>query len=126
MKNTITSIILFSLMFIFVLYSHNMLINICDDINEKCLQIETAIDQKDWDKAYSLAVDVKDNVEKHSLSISVYINHTDINNLSNEVLKLTQYTKVRDNAESLASVHLVKYTSDAIKELQDITIKNIF
>lgn len=113
-------------MFIFVLYSHNMLINICDDINEKCLQIETAINQKDWDKAYSLAVDVKDNVEKHSLSISVYINHTDINNLSNEVLKLTQYTKVRDNAESLASVHLVKYTSDAIKELQDITIKNIF
>lgn len=126
MKNTTTSIILFLIMLAFVFYSHTVLINICNDINEKCLQIETCLNQKDWEKAYNLAISVKQNVEKHSTVISVYTNHTDINNLSNEVLKLTQYTKVHDNAESLASVHLVKYTSDAIKELQDVSIKNIF
>lgn len=57
---------------------------------------------------------------------SIYINHVDYDSILNEALKLSVYLENNDESESEASLHLLKYITKHMKELQVPNIKNIF
>lgn len=126
MKNTFVTIALFLGMLGFIFYSHNMLIDVCNHIDKHCTDIEMALDKKDNEKAYKYTMEIKDLLEEKSTPIAIYVNHTDINSLNSEVIKLSQYIKKDDMKESYATVHAVKYACKYIRELETISIKNIF
>lgn len=113
-------------MFIFIKYSHDEVISLCDDIIKKCEVIENLIDSEDWDKSYNDSIKLMNDIDDSFSFISVYMNHQEVDLLHNETLKLSQYAKFKNKSESLASVHVIKHSADSIKELQDIRIKNIF
>ncbi|QAA34631.1 DUF4363 family protein [Clostridium manihotivorum] len=126
MKNTITSILIFLCLLGFIIYSHSDLIKICDDVSTKCVKIEDSIKNDKWDESYKLSVDLKEYIEKSFEPLSVYINHQDADILVNESLKLSQYTKYENKSEALSSIHLIKYSTKAIKALQTPKLENIF
>ena len=44
----------------------------------------------------------------------------------NESLKLTLYIKGDDRAESLATLHIVRYAAEHLKDLQKPNLRNLF
>ncbi|MBK1813953.1 DUF4363 family protein [Clostridium sp. YIM B02505] len=126
MKNTLTSLFIFLCILGFIFYSHSNLIKICDTISEKCTVLEKSLQEDNWDDSYKLAVDLKEYIETSFEPLSVYINHQEGDVLVNESLKLSQYSKYKDKSEALSSIHLIKYSTKAIKALQTPSIENIF
>lgn len=126
MKNTLVTIALFLAMLGFIFYSHNTLIKVCTHVEEHCTDIEKALDKKDMENAYKYSLEIKDILEEKATPIAIYVNHTDINNLNNEVIRLSQYIKENEISECYASVHTVKYSCKYIHDLETISIKNIF
>lgn len=126
MKNTIISILIFLSMFIFIKYSHNKVIALCDDIGSKCEEIETMLDEDNWDESYENSVKLMDDIDVSFSFISVYMNHQDVDFLHNETLKLSQYTKCKNKSEALCSIHIIKHSAESIKDIQTPTIENIF
>ena len=57
---------------------------------------------------------------------SIYINHMDYDVMLNEALELTVYIEKDDSSETEASLHLLKYSTEHMKELQVPNIQNIF
>lgn len=126
MKNTVISVLIFLSMFIFIKYSHDKVINLCDDINSQCEEIERKIDKDKWAESYKDSIKLMDDIDNSFSFISVYMNHQDVDYLHNETLKLSQYTKYKNKSEALCSVHLIKHSSKSIKELQTPTLSNVF
>lgn len=53
------------------------------------------------------------------------VHHSEVDNMNNELWKLTQYTKFNNKEESLASVHVIKFLLKHIIEMERINITNI-
>lgn len=126
MKHTIISLIIFGLLSVFVTYSHITLLNVCDDIISSCESLEESLEDNDWEKTYDDSVSLLDYIEEHYKSISLYINHQELDNLSFETIKLSQYIECKEVPESFASVHLVKKMTESIRDVQIPSIGNIF
>ena len=52
--------------------------------------------------------------------------NVDYDSLMNESLKLTLYIKGDDRAESLATLHVVRYAAEHLKDLQKPNLRNLF
>lgn len=126
MKNTITSIILFLLVFSFVAYANNSLSKLCENIAEDSENIENLINNNEWDEAYSYSLDLIDEVKNsHKLS-SVYVNHTDYDYISNEAEKLSIYIREKNISEAYVSANMLRSTVHNISHLHKPSIENIF
>lgn len=113
-------------MFVFIKYSHNTVIKLCNEVIEKCDALESLIANDSWTDSYRDSVKLMNDIDNSFSFVSVYMNHQDVDLLHNETLKLSQYTKFENKSEALASVHIIKHSADSIKELQNINIKNLF
>ena len=126
MKNTITSIILFLLVFSFVAYANNSLSKLCENIDEDSENIENLINNNEWDEAYSYSLDLIEEVKNsHKLS-SVYVNHTDYDYISNEAEKLSIYIREKNISEAYVSANMLRSTVHNISHLHKPSIENIF
>ena len=126
MKNTITSIILFLLVFSFVAYANNSLSKLCENIAEDSENIENLINKNEWDEAYSYSLDLIEEVKNsHKLS-SVYVNHTDYDYISNEAEKLSIYIREKNISEAYVSANMLRSTVHNISHLHKPSIENIF
>lgn len=125
MKKNIISFLLFFLVLGFVIFSNTKLVKFCDKTLEISNAIEELMDNENWEESYLKTLELKSVMSESFPSISVYINHTDMDNLNIEILKLTQYVKEEDSAEGLATLHVIKCYAEYMKELQEINIVNI-
>ncbi|WP_040210297.1 DUF4363 family protein [Clostridium polynesiense] len=126
MKNVVISIVLFLSLLIFMVYSNKQLHNFCSAVSDSCEELEALLKDDEWDRSYDEACSLLDIVKSEAPMISVFMNHADIDTVSHEVYKLTQYVKQLDKSESLASVHILKHHIDNIVSLQRLSIENIF
>lgn len=126
MKNTLFAILLFFALLGFVCYSNNELIKLCDSIIESCEEIDALIATDEWKDAFSGSENLILHLKEDSAIASIYINHTDLDNMISESVKLTQYIRYENQAESQASVNALKYAANNIKRLHKATIENIF
>lgn len=125
MKNTIISIMLFLLLIGALFYLDNDFISLCDEIIIKCEKIEDSLDNNDKSFAYDQAVELLGLIKEKSTIPAIYLNHVDYDTLMNESLKLSLYIKGNDRAESLSSVHLLRYSAEHLKDLQKPNLKNL-
>lgn len=125
MKNTILSLGLFLILFICLFFADKSLTNTCNQIAINCEEIELLINTEDYDKCYTEAVDLLRFMEKEGSTASMYVNHVDYDYLINESLKLTIYIKEKDYSEALASLHILRYGSRNMKDIQRTTLKNL-
>lgn len=112
-------------MLLTIFLSINYLDKTCAKLVTASNQLEDTIKNDNWDKSYDLSIDLLNSWQKYSNTISIFIHHGEIDNINNELFKLTQYTKCKNKDESLASIHLIKLTIKHIREMESLSLKNI-
>lgn len=126
MKNVFISLCIFVVIIIAMSFSIRYLNTTCSKLETNADKLEDLLNDEKWDEAYTLSNDLYDQWEKQYTIMPIFINHSEIDNLNNEIMKLTQYVKCKNKEESLASDHAIKFYLDSLKSLQKITIQNIF
>lgn len=109
-----------------MVFSISYLNKTCKSLLECCDKLEEDISYERWDNIYEDSVDFLHKVQNDSKTLSIFIDHQELDNMSNELYKFTQYTKWENKEESLASLHVVKFYLNHIEELQKINLQNIF
>ncbi|MGL5150642.1 MAG: DUF4363 family protein [Clostridium sp.] len=126
MRNAIASILLFLIIMLFVKYANNELIAMCESIITQSLEIEFQILQEDWENAFISSGELLNTIKENETLTSIYLNHQDLDHLSDEALRLNIFSECRTIDEALISVHHLKYSAINIKELHKLSFKNIF
>lgn len=126
MKNLIISFMIFIIMVTGMLVSLNFLNKKCSYYEGMATSLEDSLNKESWNTAYDMSIKFLEEWKKDSKVISSYINHFHVEAINDQVLKLTQYVKVKDKSESLAVVHEIKFFLKAILSMEKITIDNIF
>ena len=126
MRNAYISFCLFLIMIIAIFFSINVINQRCNHLQDLNSTLESYILKEDYKAAYNLSLDYIDLWKRDSKFLTLYIHHEDLDHVDNEVLKLTQYIKIRDKSEALATVHVMKYLVDHIKAHEKVSISNIF
>lgn len=126
MKNVVISIIIFVALLFGMFFSLNYLSSMCNDLAKLGDKIEDEIAKENWKEAYDSSMNLTNEWKDHCDIISFFVHHQEIDNIDNELWKLSQYTKCQTKDESLASVHVVKFFINHIKNLENLSIQNIF
>lgn len=126
MKNIVITFIVFILMCIGLFFASQYVILTCDKLLEVSNKIEEEIVDEKWDESYILSFELLDIYEGHVRTMTLFLNHSNVDIIYSEVIKLTQYCKEKDKAESLATLHLIKTILLEIKQMEKLTINNIF
>lgn len=88
--------------------------------------MEDSIRTTDSEVSFEKSMDLFDMIQERGSIAAIYINHMDYDVMLNEALKLSVYLENGDESESEASLHLLKYSTMHMKELQVPNIENIF
>jgi len=126
MKTIYISVSLFCIMLFFLIFSINYLDRECmklDNINET---MEDNIKKETWDKADKNSLLFLKEWETSSHKLSLFIDHKEMDNINNELWKLTQYINCRNKDEALASNNVIKFFIDHVNKMEKINIQNIF
>lgn len=126
MKNILAAFSLFIIMIIGIFLSTNFINQSSMHLQDLNSTLENYITKEDYDNAYTLSLDYISQWKKTSKILTIYIHHEDLDHIDNEVLKLTQYIKVKDKSEALATIHVMKYLIDHIIDHEKVSISNIF
>ena len=125
-KNSLISLSLFLVLIIFLFYADFKFKELCTDIVNICDEMEDSIKTADSEVSFQKAMDIYDLIQDKGKFAAIYINHVDYDVMLNEALKLSVYLENDDESESEASLHLLKYSTKHMKELQVPNIENIF
>ena len=126
MKNSLFSIFLFILLLGFLTYTDISFKNLCTDVINMCDEMEKNLNYSTKEENLKDAMAIFDLIQDKGSIASIYINHMDYDVMLNEALKLTVYIEKDDPSETEASLHLLKYSTEHMKELQVPNIENIF
>lgn len=126
MKNSLFSILLFILLLGFLTYTDISFKNLCSDVIEMCDKMEKNLSYSTKEENFQDAMAIFNLIQDKGKIAAIYINHVDYDALLNEALKLTIYIEKDDPSESEASLHLLKYSTENMKDLQVPNIENIF
>lgn len=126
MKNVVTSFLIFFTLIFFMSVSLNHLDKICSTLEEKNDLLEELISTEDWDKGYDEVLDLLKYINSTSNTLSLFINHQEIDLIEGEIFKLTQYVKLQNKDESLASIHVIKFNVENIQRVQKVNLHTIF
>ena len=118
MKNSLFSILLFILLLGFLTYTDISFKNLCSDVIEMCDKMEKSLSYSTKEENFQDAMAIFNLIQDKGKIAAIYINHVDYDALLNEALKLTIYIEKDDPSESEASLHLLKYSTENMKDLQ--------
>ena len=126
MKNSLTSIFLFIILVCFLFYADINFKNLCSQIIDKCELMEYEITPENKEENFKDAMEIFTLIKDKDMIPSIYINHVDYDVLLNEALKLSVYIEEDDIEEAEASLHLLKFNAEHLRNLQNPTLNNIF
>ena len=126
MKNSLFSILLFILLLGFLTYSDISFKTLCSNVIEMCDELEKNLSYSTKEENFEDAMAIFNLIQDKGKIAAIYINHVDYDALLSEALKLTIYIEKDDSSETEASLHLLKYNTEHMKELQVPNIQNIF
>jgi len=126
MKNILIAFSLFFIMIIGIIISINHINISCNHLQNLNSTLESYILKENYKEAYNLSLEYIAQWKKDSKFLTVYIHHEDLDHVDNEILKLTQYIKIKDKSEALATVHAMKYLIEHIKQHEKVSMSNIF
>ena len=126
MKNSLISIFIFLVLISFLFYSDMKFKNLCTETINDCEFLEYGLSSENKEESFQVAMIFFSRLDEQNIIPSIYINHLDYDVLLNEALKLTVYIEEDDMSEASASLHLLKFAAQHIKDLQVPDLKNIF
>jgi hypothetical protein len=126
MKNNIISFIIFIILMLIIIIPTRYLNKVCHSLTDNTEDIELVVTNEDWINSYKLSIQLLESWQKSKTTFSIFAPHNEIDNINMEIYKLSQYVKCKDKAESLASVHLIKFLINHVNDLNKASIENIF
>lgn len=126
MRNVIASITIFIVMIIALLFSMSYLDNVCTKLENSTLQIEKSIESNSWEQAHNHSNKFMNEWKKYSPKVSIFSNHNEIDDINNELWRLTQHISYRNGEEALASTNVIKNLLKHIVESEKINMQNLF
>ncbi|MFA6939899.1 MAG: DUF4363 family protein [Clostridiaceae bacterium] len=126
MKNIFVPFVLFIMLMLLIILPPRYLNKICGTLTDKTDDIELLVSNENWNDSYALSVQLLDSWQDKKTVFSIFAPHDEIDDINMEIYKLSQYVKCRDKAESLASIHLIKFLINHLNELNKVSIQNIF
>lgn len=126
MKNSIISYCIFIVLIAFLTYADISFKNLCTDIIDMCDEMEGTVANSSKEENFNNSMDIFNLIQDKGYVAAIYINHVDYDVMLNEALKLTVYIEKDDDSETEASLHLLKFSTQHMKELQVPNIENIF
>ncbi|GAA0744488.1 DUF4363 family protein [Clostridium oceanicum] len=124
-KKTIVSIILFIVTITIVTFYSFALNKECTELINQSNTLENLVLSNSWDKAYKQSNKLLKDWQNDDNKISMVINHSEIENIHVELWKFTQYIKMKNKDEALASIHVIKYSLKHIINNEKVNIRNI-
>lgn len=126
MKKIIVSLGIFIIMIVGMIFSILYLNKVCKDLEDITSNIESYINEDNMKKAYDTSQKLTKKWKRYSESISIFVNHQEIDNIETELSKIPQYIKEDSKDEALASVRVLNFFLNHVKNMEKITIQNIF
>lgn len=126
MRNIVISFVIFITVMLSAIFSIKYLNGVCIKLEGLSMEIENNIQSSEWNKAYDNSLKFLTEWDKYSKKVSVFTHHAEIDNINNELWKLTQYTKEKNKDESLASAHVIKFYLKHIVEMEKVNLQNVF
>lgn len=126
MKNMIGTTIVFFIMLIFLFFASKYIVLTCDKMLDVTCEIEKNVVDNNWDESYILSFELLNIYEGHVSNLTLFLNHFDFHNIYGEIIKLSQYSKCETQDEALASIHVLKALLNEIKDMEALSISNIF
>jgi len=126
MKNVLIAFSLFVIMMVGIFFSVNFINRSCIQLQNLNCALENDIIKENYQDAYKLSLNYIAKWKDASKLISVYEHHEDLDHIDSEILKLTQYIKIKDKSEGLATVHNMKYLIEHIMAHEKVSISNVF
>ncbi|MBU3159912.1 DUF4363 family protein [Clostridium frigoris] len=126
MKNVLIAFSLFVIMVVGIFFSVNIINVKCSKLQNLNCTLENYIIKENYQDAYKLSLVYIAEWKKASKFLSVYEHHEDLDHIDSEILKLTQYIKIKDKSEGLATVHNMKYLVEHIMSHEKVSISNVF
>jgi len=124
-KNTIIISALFLILICFIYSWENSTIKLLKDIEKTADKLELQFNSKDYESATKTSNELYDFWESKVIYLEMILNHSDVNVLTEEILKLTQYSKEKADPDGLASIHYIKSLVNRMMNIHRISIQNI-
>ncbi|BDR63245.1 hypothetical protein K144313037_01770 [Clostridium tetani] len=125
MKNVFISFLIFVSMLFSIIFSVNYLNQIYSNINSLNLQLESYVITEDWENSHKVINKIDTTWSDYSSKLFMFVNHQEIDIISSELKKLSQYILCKNKDESLASLHSINFFLKHIVHLEEISIENI-
>lgn len=126
MKNMIASFILFIALIVTMIFSMKYLEKKCEYYSKKIEHLEKIVLNNSWDEAYADSTKFLVEWEKDSHIVPAFINHIHVESITSNVLRLTQYTKLKDKVDSLTTIHEIKFLLEEMLDIEKVTLPNVF
>jgi len=126
MKNLLISVVIFLTMITAIFFSTTYLSRTCANLIKTTATLEAQITNEKWEDAYNTSMELTSKWMDYCTKLSIFVDHEEIDNIDNELWKLSQYTKCKNKDESLAGVHVIKFFINHITNMEKINLQNIF
>lgn len=126
MRNMIISCIVFILMFIVLFFASSYIVLTCDKLLDVCAEVEEKIVDEQWEEGYMISFELLNIYEGHISNLTLFLNHNDFDNVYENIVELTQFVKCETKNEALASIHVIKTLINQVREMEEVSISNIF
>ena len=126
MKTVYISTTIFLIMLFSMIFSINYLDKACARLSVINITIENNIKIADWNKADNTSLLFLKEWQSYSHKLSLFIDHKEMDNINDELWKLTEYINCKNKDEALASNNVIKFFIDHINKMEKINTENIF
>lgn len=109
-----------------LIFSINYLDKVCSKLDIINASMDNNIKEAAWEKADEASLMFLKEWQASSHKLSLFIDHKEMDNINDELWKLTQYINCRNKDEALASNNVVKFFIEHINKMEKINMQNIF
>ena len=126
MKHVMIAFSLFVIMIVGIFLSVKVINRDCIQLQNLNCALENDIIKENYHDAYKLSLDYIAKWKNATKLLTIYEHHEDLDHLDSEILRLTQYIKIKDKSEGLATVHNMKYLIEHIMSHEKVSVSNVF
>ncbi|MBR9647789.1 DUF4363 family protein [Clostridium tyrobutyricum] len=126
MKSSITSISIFIIMVLFIVFSVHYLKIIDSKLIYSSNQIEKSLDSNSFDKADDFLKQFKINWNKYSNKMTMFTNNNEIDDINLELSELSQHIRFKNKEEALVSISSIRNIINSISDMERLSLQNIF
>lgn len=125
-KILISIIIITALIIGASIFANRILINDAQSLEDKISHVQSSTEKEDWSTAETGLTSILDEWPKVESKWAVLLDHAEIDNIEDALIKVNEYIKAKDSSSALAELASLKNFINHIPKKEAFSLKNIF